>query len=345
MKALLYSETGGPEVLRYTAVEDPAPGANDVVIRVEATALNHLDIVQRNGWFLMPGFTLPHIAGMDVVGVVEHVGNEVDDVRIGDRVVVDPSLSEVPLGSKLTGMGDLYGELGVIGGTVAGGYAELCLAPATHVHPVPDAMSWHQAVVFPSAWMTAHHALFDVGNLQAGETIMIHAAGSGVSSAAIQLAKHAGATVLATAGGEEKCARGLEIGADFVTDNRTTDVAAWAREVTDGAGVDMVFDHVGPALWAQSVFSLKPRGRLVNCGNTTGDEATIPSLGFMFHMGIQIRGSDPYRYNEFRPAWDLFCTGNFESAIDSVFPLAEGAAAQDKMMRSDFFGKILLSPR
>jgi NADPH:quinone reductase-like Zn-dependent oxidoreductase len=344
MKALMYSETGGPEVLRYTDVADPEPGAQDVVIRVAATALNHLDIVQRNGWFTMPGFTLPHIAGMDVAGTVIDVGSEVDGVRVGDCVIVDPSMSMVPDGSKLAGMGDLYGELGVIGGTVAGGYAELCLAPATHVHQIPPSRSWHHAVVFPSAWMTAHHAVFAVGELTAGETIMIHAAGSGVSTAAIQLAKHAGATVLATAGSDEKCARALEIGADFAADNRTTDVAAWAREVTDGAGVDMVLDHVGPALWAQSMFSLKPRGRLVNCGNTTGDTATIPSLGHMFHSGIQIRGSDPYRYDEFGPAWELYCAGDFHSVIDSVFPLADGAEAQEKMLRSDFFGKILLAP-
>lgn len=344
MKALLYDEPGGPEVLRYHDVPDPEPGPQDVIIEVAATALNHLDIVQRNGWFTMPGFTLPHIAGMDVAGTIVEIGSAVESVRVGDCVVVDPSMSMVPAGSKLAGMGDLYGDLGVIGATVAGGYAELCLAPATHVHQIPANRSWHQAVVFPSAWMTAHHAVFDVGQLQAGETIMIHAAGSGVSTDAIQLAKHAGAIVLATAGGAEKCARALEIGADFVADNRTTDIAGWAREVTDGVGVDMVFDHVGPALWAASMFSLKPRGRLVNCGNTTGDSVTIPSLGHMFHSGIQIRGSDAYRYAEFAPAWETFCTGNFLSTIDSVFPLSDGAEAQEKMLRSDFFGKILLVP-
>ena len=344
MKALLYQSPGGPEVLQYTDAADPTPGPRDVVIEVAATALNHLDVVQRNGWFTMPGFTLPHIAGMDVVGTVTSVGADVSMVQVGDRVVVDPSLSEVPDGSTLAGIGDLYGDLGIIGGTVAGGYAEACLVPETHVHPIPDGMSWHHAVCFPTAWLTAWHALFAVGGLSAGETMMVHAAGSGVSMAAIQLAKHAGATVLATAGTDDKCERALALGADHVLNNRTGDVTGWARQVTAGAGVDMVFDHVGPALWAQSMFSLKPRGRLVNCGNTTGDQATIPSLGFMFHMGIRILGSDPYRYYEFAEAWGLYSTGQFQAAVDSVFPLAEGAAAQDKMLRSDFFGKILLEP-
>jgi NADPH:quinone reductase-like Zn-dependent oxidoreductase len=129
-----------------------------------------------------------------------------------------------------------------------------------------------------------------------------------------------------------------------VCNNRTTDVAGWAREQTQGAGVNMVFDHVGPALWAQSMFSLGVRGRLVNCGNTTGDAATIPSLGFMFHMGIQILGSDPYRPEEFAEAWSVYANGSFTAPVDSVYALADGAEAQQKMERSDFFGKIVLRP-
>jgi NADPH:quinone reductase-like Zn-dependent oxidoreductase len=212
------------------------------------------------------------------------------------------------------------------------------------VHTVPDTMSWHDAAAFPSAWVTAHHAIFDRGRLLSDETIMIHAAGSGVSMAAIQLAKHAGATVLATAGTVEKCERALELGADFVSVNREVDITAWARAVTGGAGVDMVFDHVGPALFAESLFSLRPRGRLVNCGNTSGDTATIPSLGHLFHMGITIMGSDPYRYDEFGRVWNLYARGGFHSQIDSVFPLRDGAVAQEKLLRSEFFGKIILEP-
>jgi NADPH:quinone reductase-like Zn-dependent oxidoreductase len=192
--------------------------------------------------------------------------------------------------------------------------------------------------------MTAHHAMFDRGGLSAGETIMIHAANSGVSTAAIQLAKAHGATVLATAGTAEKCERALPLGADFAANNRDGDITAWAREVTGGVGVDMVFDHVGPALFAPSLFALKARGRLVNCGNTTGDTATIPSLGHLFHMGISIIGSDAYRYSEFGAVWREFTEGDFQTTIDSVFPLAEGAAAQEKLMRGDFFGKIILEP-
>ena len=344
MKTMRYHEPGGPEVLRYEEVADPEPGPMDVVVDVVAAALNRLDVVQRNGWFTMPGFTLPHIAGMDVAGVVSEVGAEVDGVAVGDRVVVDPSLAGVDDRSKLGGRGDLYGELGIIGGTVDGGYAERCLVPASHVYPVPHAMSLDTAATFPTCWLTAVHALFDVGGLAAGETVMIHAAGSGVSVAGIQLAVNAGATVLATAGTDEKCERALELGAAHVLNNRSGDVAGWARELTAGAGVNIVFDHVGSALFGPSLFALGIGGRLVNCGNSSGDEAVIPSLGYVFHSGIKIMGSDPYRPEEFGPAWDTFCGGDFNAAVDSTFDLADAADAQAKMLASDFFGKILLKP-
>lgn len=344
MKAVLYDTHGGPEVLRYTDVPDPEPGPGDVVLRVESTALNRLDIVQRAGYFTMPGFAFPHIAGMDVAGTVAAVGEAVEDVSVGDRVVVDPSLSGVREDSRLAGRGDLYGELGIIGATADGGYAEKCLAPAGHVFALPEDMSFDEAVVFPTCWMTAAHALFDVGKLQAGETVLIHAAGSGVSTAGIQLAVDAGAEVLATAGTDEKCARAEELGAIATANNRTQNVAAWAREVTGGAGVNMVFDHVGPALWEASMFSLGVRGRLVNVGNTTGDSVTVPSLGHLFHMGLHIIGSDPYRPEEFGPVWETYCNGDFVAPVDSVMPLAEAAAAQERMFAGDLFGKIVLRP-
>ncbi len=344
MKAMLYNEPGGPEVLQLIDVPDPEPGASDVVVDVGATSLNRLDVVQRNGWFQMDGFTYPHIAGMDVAGTVSAVGADVTSVAVGDRVVVDPSLAGVADSSKLAGRGDLYGELGVIGATVDGGYAEKCLAPASHVYAVPDDMPIEHAATFPTCYLTAAHAIFTVGELQAGETVMIHAAGSGVSTAAIQLAKDAGATVLATAGTDEKCERALALGADHTLNNRTGDVAGFAREFTQGAGVNMVFDHVGTALFGASLFGTGIGGRLVCCGNSSGDEATIPSLGYLFHSGIKIMGSDPYRPEEFGPVWDQFCTGDFEVVIDSEFALADAAEAQGKMLASDFFGKIILKP-
>jgi NADPH:quinone reductase-like Zn-dependent oxidoreductase len=344
MKAVRYRQPGGPDVLEYVDVPDPEPGPLDVVVDVAAAALNRLDVVQRNGWFQMPGFELPHIAGMDLAGTVSAVGTEVSGVSLGDRVVVDPSLAGADDRSKLGGRGDLFGELGIIGANVDGGYAERCLVPASHVFPIPDVMSFEHAATFPTCFVTAAHALFEVGGLTAGETVLIHAAGSGVSIAAIQLAVAAGATVYATAGTDEKCDRALALGATASLNNRTGDVAGWARELTAGAGVNMVFDHVGTALFGPSLFALGIHGRLVNCGNSSGDEATIPSLGYLFHSGIRILGSDPYRPDEFEPVWNRFCDGAFDVVIDSVFPLAHAAEAQQKLLSNDVFGKIILQP-
>ena len=344
MKAVSYRAPGGIEVLEYTEVPDPEPGELDVVVRVEACALNRLDAIQRHGWYHLPGFTYPHIAGMDVAGTVVAVGSGVDDVGVGQRVVVDPSLAGVAEGSKLAGRGDFYGNLGVIGANIDGGYAELCLAPASHVYPVPHDMPIEQAATFPTCFLTAAHGLFEVGRLVAGETVLIHAAGSGVSVAAIQLAKFAGATVLATAGSDAKVAHALAIGADHALNNRTGDVAGWARELTDGAGVRMVFDHVGTALFGASLFALGIRGRLVNCGNSSGDTATIPSLGYLYHHGLSILGSDPYRPEEFARVWHTFCEQRFPAVIDSEFPLADAGPAQEKLLHNDAFGKILLRP-
>jgi len=344
MKAVRYHRGGGAEVLEYVDVPDPTPDRLDVLVRVEACAMNRLDIVQREGWYHMPGFAYPHIPGMDVAGTVLGVGADVTSVSIGERVVIDPSLSGVPVGSRFAGKGDLFGELAVIGATEDGGYAELCLVPSTHVYRVPDGMSIEHAAAFPTCWLTATHALFDVGHLCAGETVLIHAAGSGVSVAGIQLAKQAGATVLATAGTDEKCQRALDLGADFSLNNRTGDIVAWARVVTQDRGVNLVFDHVGTALFGVSLFALGVGGRLVACGNSSGDQAIIPSLGYLFHSNISIIGSGPYGPDEFGPAWQLFCDGDFRSMIDSEFALADAAAAQNKLARNDVFGKIILRP-
>ncbi len=344
MRAIRYDRHGGPDVLQLVEVPDPVPGARDVVVAVAAAALNRLDVVQRNGYYTLPGYQLPHVPGMDVAGTVVEVGTEVDTVRVGDRVVVDPSMSGVPDGSLLAGRGDLYGELGVIGGTLDGGYAERCLVPETHVQVVPDHVSLEDAATFPTCHLTAAHALFEVGGLQAGETLLLHAAASGVSTAAIQLAKQAGARVLATASSQSKLDWALAMGADEVVTHTSTDVAGWAREMTGGRGVDIVLDHVGTALFGPSLFAIGVGGRLVNCGNTSGDQAVIPSLGYVFHSEISIKGSGPYHPHEFAPAWERFCAGGFASVIHHTMPLGEAAEAHRIMEANEILGKLVLVP-
>lgn len=343
MKAARYSGHGAPEVIRYEDVPDPAIGPADVVVKVAACAVNRLDIAQRAGHFTLPGYRLPHIAGMDVAGEVVEAGREAEGVSVGDRVLIDPSLSNVRGNSRFAGRGDRHGELGVIGATVDGGYAELCAAPASHVHVIPAGFSYEEAACIPTAYLTAWHALFEVGHLAAGETVLIHAAGGGVSSAGIQLAKRRGATVLATARAERKLEHARRLGADHVLDHRGADVTSWVREVTDGRGVDLVFDHVGPALWQSSLAALRPRGRFVTCGATSGPVVTL-ELGPLRQLGIQILGSDAYSHEEFARVLALYWRGGFRQIVDSVLPLAEAARAQRRMEVADVTGKILLKP-
>lgn len=343
MKAARYSRHGGPDVICYEDVPDPGIGPADVIVRVAACALNRIDLIQRAGNFTLPGYRLPHIAGTDVAGEIIELGAQATGVSIGDRVVINPSLTKVQGDSRFLGMDDLYGELGVIGATVDGGYAELCAAPASHVHVIPAGFSYEEAACIPTSYVTAWHALVEIGQLTAGEAVLINGAGGGVSSAGIQLAKKLGATVLATARTEKKLEHAARVGADHVLNNQAADVGQWARELTDGRGVDMVFDHIGPALWQSSLGALRPRGRLVTCGATTGSEVTL-GLGHLHRMGIRVMGSDCYTYEEFERVLAFYWQAGFRRIIDSEFPLAEASNAQRRMDAEDRTGKILLKP-
>lgn len=343
MKAARYSAHGGPEVIHYEDVPGPEIGPADVIVGVAACALNRLDVLQRSGVFTLPGFRMPHIAGMDVAGVVVEMGSQAHGVAIGERVVINPSLTNVRGDSRFAGVDDRYGELGIIGATVDGGYAEYCAAPASHVNAIPAAFSFDEAACIPTAYLTAWHALVEVGRLLKGETVLIHAAGGGVSSAAIQLARKMGATVLATARSDRKLAHAERLGADHLLNHQTASIADWARRVTGGRGVDMVFDHVGPALWTASLAALRPRGRLVNCGATTGPQVTL-ELGQLHLLGLQILGSDAYSHEEFARVLSLYWQGGFHTIIDSEFPLAEADQAHQRMEEGELAGKILLKP-
>ena len=219
MKAVTQRAFGGPEVLVHEELPDPVPAPGEVLLRVAATALNRLDVLQREGPPLVPGFGLPHIAGMDVAGTVVGVGEGVSRRRMGQRVLVNPSLECGRCARCLAGDEALCGEVRVIGGTCPGGYAELCAVPADHAHPVPNDADLEVLAAVPTVWATAWHALVTVGRLRAGETFLVHAAGSGVSIAAIQIAAHLGARVVATARSEAKLALATELGADAVVLN------------------------------------------------------------------------------------------------------------------------------
>jgi NADPH:quinone reductase-like Zn-dependent oxidoreductase len=343
MKAALHREFGGLDVLELAEVPDPVPAAGEVLISVKACALNRLDVLQRQGPALLPGFSLPHIAGMDVAGEVVALGPGVHAFARGDRVVVNPALHCGQCAWCTRGDDGYCPDARVVGGNHPGGYAELCAVPATHAYRIPEGVSYDEAATVPTIYSTAWHALVVTGKLRIGEWVMIHAAASGVSTAAIQLAKRIGARVIATAGSQRKLELARELGADAVVNNRDGDVVAVAKELTGGDGVDMVFDHVGPALFQASMYALRPRGRLVFCGTTTGTEATF-NLPYAYHFGMKLLGADPYSYAEFEQMLEFYWTAGFEPVIDSQFSLDQVGEAQRRLEAGDVIGKVLIQP-
>lgn len=345
MKVVAHGVHGGPEVLEPDVWPDPAPGPLDVVVQVTACGTNRLDALQRAGHFTLPGFELPHVPGMDIAGEVVAVGRDVaatgSSVAVGDRVVVDPSMSGAADASTYGGRGDLHGDLGVLGANLPGGYAELCLVPASHVHPVPEDVPLDEAASVPTAYATAWHALVEVGQLKPGEILLVHAAAGGVGSALVQLGVLRGVTVLATVRGERKAEWARKLGASAVCDSRETDVGEWARDQTAGRGVDAVIDVVGPALWDQSLRALRPRGRLVFLGNTTGDEVHF-SLSQAYSQGIALLGSDAYRPEEFAAMAKLVLGRGIASIVSERHPVDDAAEAHRRLEAGDVLGKQLL---
>jgi len=343
MKAIIYHEFGDVDVLRYEDVPLPETGDDEVLVRVRSVSLNHLDHLQRKGPAWLPAFSLPHIAGMDVAGEVEWVGQRVSTVREGDRVLINPSINCKHCSWCVKGQDNYCPSLKVLGGNVNGGFAEFAKAPASHVYRLSDRLSYDAAACIPTVYVTAWHALIDRGHLRIGEDVLIHAAGSGLGTAAIQIAKSCGARVIATAGSDAKLKKARELGADVVINYNREDVVGVVKEVTDGKGVEVVLEHVGPATWDRSLLSLTPRGRLIHCGATTGMTVQI-NLPYAYHFGIQIIGSDGFTIAEFEAVLSLFNHGKFQPVIDTIYPLEQAAEAQRRMIDRNLFGKIILHP-
>ena len=295
---------------------------------------------------LIPGFTLPHIAGTDVAGVVVGAGEGVDrDALLDSRVLVNPAL---PCGmcaycTRPPGDDRFCTNPLVVGGNRPGGYAELTVVPAAYVHPIPDGDRLHGGRRDPHDVVDGVERARRNRAVAGGRDHRHPRRGSGVSVAAIQIAKSIGATVVATAGSDEKLKRAVDLGADVTVNNRRDDVVAATLDATAGSGADMVFDHVGPALFQASLFSLRPRGRMVFCGTTTGVDATF-NLAHAYHSGLSLLGVEPFSSAEFADVLAFYWSGGFDPVIDSVLPLAEVRDAQLRMERGALFGKIILQP-
>ena len=340
MRAVRFHAHGGPDVLRYEEAPDPVAAAGQVVVRVRACALNHLDLYQRRGLERVT-IPLPHISGADVAGeVVDAPGGE---LATGTRVLLQPGVSCGRCAACLGGHDNMCARYDVLGYQSDGGYAELVRVPAVNVVPMPDHISFVDAAAFPLTFLTAWHMLVTRAKVVAGETVLVLAGASGVGQAAIQLARLFGADVIATAGSAGKQQRARELGAREVIDHYASDIAAEVRRLTGKRGVDVVVEHVGQATWAKSVRALAPGGRLVTCGNTTGWEANI-DLRFLFSRQLSLLGSYMGTKAELLQAAPLFFDGRLRPLVDAVMPLAEAADAHRRLEAGGVSGKLVLTP-
>ena len=341
MKAIVFEKHGGPDVLRYTDAPDPAINPNEVLVRVKACALNHLDLWVRRG---LPGVAipLPHIPGSDVAGEVVEVGSGVTTVRAGQRVVLAPGVTCGKCPACISGNDNRCRSFTNLGYAIDGGCAEFVKVPEVNCLPYPENLSFAEAASIPLVFQTAWHMLLVRAELQPGEDVLILGGGSGVGIAAIQIAKFFGARVIATAGTPEKMAKATELGADYVVNHKTQRIRDEVRRITNKRGVDVVFEHVGTATWDDSLASLAYAGRLVTCGATTGYDAKL-DLRVLFAKQLSLLGSYMGTKSDLHSVMRLVATGRFRPIVDRVFPLEEAAAAHEYLESGAQFGKVVLT--
>ena len=342
MKAVVFRQHGGPELLEYTDVPDPSPAAGEIVVRVKACGVNHLDIWVRQG---VPSYriNLPHISGCDVAGIVERVGSGVTRIRAGERVVLAPGIHCGACEWCRRGDESICADYRIRGAGTDGGYAELALARAEDALPLPEAVPFEEAAAYPLVFLTAWHMLIGRAKLQEGETVLVHAAGSGVGHAAILLAKHFKATVYTTVGSEAKAANAKTLGADAVINYQREPFQERIKALTDGRGVDVVVDHIGPQTWEGSMKALARGGRLVTCGATSGPSVPL-DLRYVYSRQLSILGSMMGTRAELEAVSRLINQRALRPVIDTVFPLSQARAAQERMLAREVFGKLVLTP-
>ena len=326
MKAVRIHEDGGPEVLRYEDVPDPAPGPGEVLIRLRAASLNRLDVWVRKG---LPSVPKPRILGADGAGVVEALGDGVAAFEPGESVVINPGLEH---GSRIS----------VIGEHMDGTHAELIAVPAGNVYPLPERLDFEQAAAFPLVFETAYRMLVTRARLEAGEWVLIWGIGGGVATAAFELAKALGARTIVTSSSDDKLARARELGAAGTVNHRTADVAAAVKELTSGEGIDVVVEHVGEATWQTSLQVARPEGRVVVCGATSGSNPPA-ALHRIWWKQLSILGSTMGRRADFEAAYELVASGRARPIVDRTYPLAEARAAHERLEAGEQFGKIVLT--
>jgi NADPH:quinone reductase-like Zn-dependent oxidoreductase len=326
VQAVRIHEDGGPDVLVLEEVPDPVAAPGEVLIRLRASALNHLDVWIRKG---LPSVPKPRILGADGAGVVEALGEGVDRFEPGDAVVINPGV-EAP-----------DGAIHVIGEHGDGTNAQLIAVPATNVYPIPGDLTFEEAAAFPLVFETAYRMLVTRARLEAGEWVLLWGIGSGVSTAGLAIAKALGARTIVTSSSDAKLVRALELGADATVNHATSDVKAAVKEATAGHGADVVVDHVGEATWRTSLDVAAREGRIAVCGATSGPNPPA-ALHRVWWKQLTILGSTMGTKADFEGAYALIASGNARPVVDEVVPLAEIQAAHARLEAGEQLGKIVL---
>jgi NADPH:quinone reductase-like Zn-dependent oxidoreductase len=342
MKAFCFYEHGELDAMRYDDVPDLKPGTGEVLLKVKACALNHLDIWVRRGWRGL-NLEMPHWGGGDVAGVIASMGKGVTGWSEGDRVVVDPGLTTLEDRFTRRGEDSISPGYHVLGEQTRGGFAEYLVIPARNLMAMPEEMDFSVAAAPLLVTLTAWRMLIHRAKLRAGESVLVVGAGGGANSMAIQVAKLAGATVYVVASNAEKAALARGLGADFVIDRSQVD---WGREIfrlTERQGVDVIVDNVGAATLNSSMRVAARGGRIVIIGNTSGPQVEI-DIRYIFSKQISLIGSTMGSHQDFREINALLWSGKLKPVIGRVMPLSEGREAFAMMERGDQFGKIVLTP-
>lgn len=340
MKAVRFHEFGGPEVLRYEGMPDPRPRQDQVLVRVKACAMNHLDLFVRKG---LPGVKLPHILGADIAGEVVEVGEYVTGVAAGQRCLLAPMHFCNHCAKCVAGLQNECLEFTVLGNGVDGGNCELIAVPAVNIIPIPDHLDFNRASSVPLVFLTAWHMLVTRARIRMAQTVLVLGAGSGIGIAAIQIAKLFHARVITTAGDESKLEKGRALGADFGINHYEQKISEEVRKITNKEGVDIVFEHVGETTWSESVRSLKSGGVLVTCGATTGPNVGI-DLRHLFARQLTLAGSYMGTMGDLHEVLAHVFAGRLKPVVDRTFALQETRAAHEYMESSQMFGKIVLTP-
>ena len=340
MKAVYISQPGGLEHITYGDRPEPEAGPGEAVVRVKASALNRADLTLLSGGNRTLGF--PRVLGLDMAGEVAQVSPTVSWISPGDRVLVDNRIKCGACESCIQGFDEYCSSQTRLGADVDGGHAQYCVVPAANVHRIPDWMEFEEAASLPVAAHTAWHCVVVRGKLQPWEDILIQAVGSGVGSTALAIAKHTGARVIATAGSDWKLERARELGADQVINYSTTpEFSKRVKELTDGKGVDMVFDVVGAAVWTESLLSLKPGGRLVITGTPSGNRFDL-DRSMLQSKPLTLMGSGGRSRRSFTEMMRVIYNGGIRMVVGKTFPLEEAVNALRTLDSRDFFSKLVL---